>query len=97
MVDLIDAFFEGFKQIVSWVTQLFKDGLRSGYDTLSKVLFGTPTPQTDGVFIFGEPTNPPWQEIREALVGGEIMLVALLLLAMSVQGRHTIRIFCCVE
>jgi len=93
MVDLIDAFFEGFKQIVSWVTQLFKDGLRSGYDTLSEVLFGTPTPQTDGAFIFGEPTNAPWQEIREALVGGEIMLVALLLLAMSVQGRHTIRIF----
>jgi len=56
-------------------------------------MFGTPTPQTDGVFVFGEPTNAPWSTIQDALVGGEVMLIALLLLIMSVQGRHTIRIF----
>jgi len=36
---------------------------------------------------------PPWPAIQEGLIGGEIMLIALLLLVMSVQGRHTIRIF----
>ena len=93
MVDLIDVVLEGFKNVVEWVIGLFMDGLRSGYQTLTEAMFGTPTPQTDGAFVFGEPTNAPWPAIREALVGGEIMLVALLLLVMSVQGRHTIRIF----
>jgi type IV secretion system protein TrbL len=69
------------------------DGLRSGYQTLTEAMFGTPTPQTDGTFIFGDPSNAPWPAIQDGLVGGEIMLIALLLLVMSVQGRHTIRIF----
>ena len=69
------------------------DGLTTGYNILTEEMFGTPTPQTDGVFVFGEPTNAPWSTIQDALVGGEVMLIALLLLIMSVQGRHTIRIF----
>ena len=93
MVDLIDVVLEGFKDVVDWVIGLFMDGLTTGYNTLTEELFGTPTPQTDGAFVFGEPSNAPWTTIQEALVGGEIMLIALLLLLMSVQGRHTIRIF----
>ncbi|ELY84396.1 hypothetical protein [Natrinema gari] len=93
MVDLIDVFVEGAKDVVEWFTELFMDGLRSGYNTLTEGIFGTPTPQTNGPFVFGDPTNAPWSAIQDALVGGEIMLIALLLLVMSVQGRHTIRIF----
>lgn len=93
MVDLIDVVLEGFKDVVEWVIGLFMDGLRSGYQTLTEAMFGTPTPQTDGTFIFGEPSNAPWPAIQDGLVGGELMLISLLLLVMSVQGRHTIRIF----
>jgi len=93
MVELIDVFLEGFKDAVDWVTGLFMDGLRSGYRTLTETMFGTPTPQTDGAFVFGTPNNAPWPAIRDGLLGGEIMLIALFLLVMSVQGRHAIRIF----
>ncbi|WP_276274194.1 hypothetical protein [Haloarcula litorea] len=93
MVDLIDVVLEGIKGVVDWFIGLFMDGLRSGYQTLTEEMFGTPTPHTDGAFIFGQPSNAPWPAIQEGLVGGEIMLIALLLLVMSVQGRHTIRIF----
>ncbi|AKH98673.1 MULTISPECIES: hypothetical protein [Halobacteriaceae] len=93
MVDLIDVVLEGIKDVVEWFIGLFMDGLRSGYQTLTEGMFGTPTPQTDGAFIFGEPSNAPWPAIQDGLVGGEIMLISLLLLVMSVQGRHTVRIF----
>jgi type IV secretion system protein TrbL len=93
MVDLIDVVLEGFKEVVDWIVGLFMDGLRSGYETLTEEMFGTPTPETDGAFVFGEPGNAPWPSIQDALVGGEIMLISLLLLVMCVQGRHTIRIF----
>ncbi|WP_267644150.1 hypothetical protein [Haloarchaeobius amylolyticus] len=93
MPDLIDVVLEGFKDIVKWVVGLFMEGLRTGYETLSEAMFGTPTPETDGAFIFGEPTNFPWPALREATVGGEVMLISLLLLVMSVQGRHAVRIF----
>ncbi|MFC6723486.1 hypothetical protein ACFQE1_03595 [Halobium palmae] len=93
MVDLIDVVLEGFKDVVDWIIGLFMDGLTTGYNNLTEEMFGTPTPQTNGAFVFGEPTNAPWSTIQDTLVGGEIMLIALLLLVMSVQGRHTIRIF----
>ncbi|ELZ32651.1 hypothetical protein C474_07532, partial [Halogeometricum pallidum JCM 14848] len=78
MVDLIDVVLEGFKDVVDWIIGLFMDGLTTGYNALTEEMFGTPTPQTNGVFIFGEPTNAPWSTIQDALVGGEIMLIALL-------------------
>jgi type IV secretion system protein TrbL len=93
MVDLIDVVLEGFKEVVDWFVGLFMDGLRSGYETLTEEMFGTPTPDTNGAFVFGEPQNAPWSAIQDALVGGEIMLISLLLLVMCVQGRHTVRIF----
>src|SRR6056297_2574523 len=93
MVDLIDVVLEGIKGVVDWLIGLFMDGLVTGYETLTEGMFGTPTPETDGAFVFGQPTNSPWPALQDALVGGEIMLLALLLLVMSVQGRHTVRIF----
>ena len=93
MVDLIDVVLEGIKDTVDWFIGLFMSGLRSGYQSLSEAMFGTPTPKTDGPFVFGEPTNQPWIQIQDSLVGGEVVVIALLLLVMSVQGRHVIRIF----
>ncbi|GAA0307183.1 hypothetical protein [Halarchaeum salinum] len=93
MVDLIGVVLQGFKDAVSWFTGLFMQGLTTGYQQLSTHMFGTPTPQTDGAFVFGQPTNAPWESIHHALIGGEIMIVSLLLLVVCVQGRHLIRIF----
>lgn len=86
---IVAAMFEFFGQI----SEDFTKGLKAGYRDLGAALFGTPTPETDGVFIVGKPTNSPWPGIHDALVGGEVMLVALALLLIAVQGRHTLRIF----
>ncbi|GGN24755.1 hypothetical protein [Halarchaeum nitratireducens] len=93
MVDLIDVVLQSFKDAVNWFTGLFMQGLRHGYHTLTVDTFGTPTPNTHSGFVFGQPTNAPWQAIRHALVGGQIMMISLLLLVICVQGRHLIRIF----
>ena len=93
MVDLIDVVLEGIQNSVDWFVGLFMDGLRSGYRTLSEAMFGTPTPETNGPFVFGDPTNQPWIQLQDTLVGGEIIVISLLLLVMSVQGRHAIRVF----
>lgn len=93
MVDLIDVVLEGTKDVVDWFIGVFLDGLVTGYEALTEGMFGTPTPETNGAFVFGQPTNAPWPAIQDALVGGEVVILALLLLVMSVQGRHTVRIF----
>lgn len=93
MVDLIDIVLEGAKEAVWWFAGLYLEGLRSGYRSLTAETFGTPTPETDGTFVFGTPTEGLWPELQDSLVGGEIMLTALLLLIISVQGRHVVRIF----
>ena len=93
MVDLVDVVLEGVKGVVDWFIELFMDGLRSGYQTLTESMFGTPTPQTSGGYVFGEAITAPWSAIQDALVGGDIMLISLLLLVVGVQARHTIRIF----
>jgi len=54
MVDLVDVVLEGFKGVVDWSIELFMDGLRSGYQTLTENMFGTPTPQTDSGFVLGK-------------------------------------------
>lgn len=82
-----------FEDGVNLVTGWFRDGLAEGYQVISSVLFGTPTPVTRGSFVFGPPTNDPWPTLYDALVGGEITVLALLTLVIAVQGRHVIRIF----
>jgi hypothetical protein len=82
-----------FEDAVNKLIEWFQKGLTDGYEAITAQVFGTPTPETDGSFVFGQPSNIPWEQIYSSLVAGEIMLVALLLLVMCVQGRHTIRIF----
>ncbi|SFK66722.1 hypothetical protein SAMN04487950_0484 [Halogranum rubrum] len=93
MVDLIDIVLEGFKQVISWVTSQFIKELEVGYSALTQSLFGTPTPTTDGNFVFGAPTSEPWISIHDGLVGGDVLFISLLLLIVSVQARHLLRIF----
>jgi hypothetical protein len=82
-----------FEDIVRFVTTWFRTGLTEGYETLTPLVFGTPTPTTKGTLVFGTPVNAPWPMLHDVLVGGEVTLLALLVLAVSVQGRHTVRIF----
>jgi hypothetical protein len=82
-----------FEDAIQLVTNWFQSGLREGYQTLTPLLFGTPTPTTKGALVFGEPTNAPWPMLHDSLVGGEVTLLALLTLVVSVQGRHAIRVF----
>ncbi|MFP9061636.1 hypothetical protein ACLI4R_14005 [Natrialbaceae archaeon A-chndr2] len=90
---LSDIGIKWFEDAVDKLIEWFQEGLADGYDAVTAQVFGTPTPETDGAFVFGQPSNTPWEEIHGNLVAGEIMLVSLLLLVMCVQGRHTIRIF----
>ncbi|PCR90484.1 hypothetical protein [Natrinema ejinorense] len=90
---LSDVGIKWFEDAVDKIIDWFQEGLTDGYDAITAQIFGTPTPETDGAFVFGQPSNAPWVEIYSSLVAGEIMLVALLLLVTCVQGRHTIRIF----
>ncbi|MCU4975038.1 hypothetical protein OB955_20245 [Halobacteria archaeon AArc-m2/3/4] len=82
-------FEDAVETVISW----FQDGLTEGYNEITESIFGTPVPETDGSFVFGSPTNEPWTNLYSSLVAGEITLLALLILVVCVQGRHTIRIF----
>lgn len=90
---LTDIGLKWFEDAIDQLIEWFSQGLTEGYGVLTEQAFGTPTPETDGSFVFGQPSNAPWVQIHESLVVGEIMLLSLLLLVMCVQGRHTIRIF----
>ncbi|GAB3411413.1 hypothetical protein GCM10027435_02980 [Haloparvum alkalitolerans] len=92
-ISLVDVGVQWFQDIVDKGIEWFQDGLISGYESVTESIFSTPTPQTGEPFGFGVPTNEPWKTIYGDLVGGEIMIVALLLLITCVQGRNTIRIF----
>ncbi|TMT86966.1 hypothetical protein E2L06_10265 [Haloterrigena sp. H1] len=90
---LSDVGIKWFEDAIDKLIEWFQEGLADGYAAITAQVFGTPTPETDGAFVFGQPSNTPWDSIHSNLVSGEIMLVALLLLVMCVQGRHAIRIF----
>ena len=92
-MDLVDFGLQWFEDIVERVTEWFETGLSDGYREITEELFGTPTPETQDTFVFGSPQNEPWSALYDSLVAGEIMLLALLLLVICVQGRHTVRIF----
>ena len=92
-ISLVDVGLQWFKDAVNVVIDWFHQGIAAGYEAITESLFDTPLPETDGSFAFGTPTNEPWTDLYDALVGGEIMLLGLLILVICVQGRHTIRIF----
>ncbi|WP_435196383.1 hypothetical protein [Natronomonas sp. EA1] len=85
-----------FEDIVGQVTSWFTEELVSGYQTLTNELFSTPLPQESGVdVVFGIPgsSDEPWYSIYQSVVGGEMMILGLVVLFLSVQARHFVRIF----
>lgn len=93
MVSLVGSVFDGIKRIFEWVVGLFLDGLTGGYRGLDADTFGTPLPDGATDLVFGRPTDQPWATLYDTLVGGEMTLLALFVLLVSVQGRHLLRIF----
>jgi len=93
---LSDFGLEWFKDILGQITDWLKEQLSTGYQTLSTELFGTPLPdQTGPSSLFGAPApaDSPWYDIYHSVVGGEIMILSLIILFLTVQGRHFLRIF----
>lgn len=82
-----------FSDVIGVVTNWLREMLTDGYESINAELFGTTLPQTDGNFVLGTPTNGPWTTIHSAVVGGEITLLALLVLVCTVQAHHFLRIF----
>ncbi|QKG92062.1 hypothetical protein HPS36_04085 [Halorubrum salinarum] len=85
----IQWFLDTFKQVVEW----FDDGIKNGYRELTEAIFGTPLPESNNGLPVGDPQNEPWIQLYDALVAGEITLIAFLILVVCVQGRHVLRIF----
>jgi len=95
-IPLSDFGVKWFEDIVGKVTEWFTNEITKGYETLTNELFKTPLPEGAGTnVVFGSPASgdEPWHSIYQSVVGGEIMLLALLMLFLAVQGRHFIRIF----
>jgi hypothetical protein len=85
-----------FEDIISQIGRWFREQLKTAYTELTQSFFSTPTPEGGGLeAVFGAPASgdEPWHTIYESVVGGEIMLLALLTLFLAVQGRHFVRIF----
>ena len=96
MLPLADFGVKWFGDIVDRLILWFTQSLANGYDALSRETLSTPTPAGSGIDrVFGRPaqSDEPWHSIYEATVAGEIMVFALLILFLCVQGRHFIRIF----
>ncbi|MFP9193887.1 hypothetical protein ACLI4Q_19955 [Natrialbaceae archaeon A-CW1-1] len=90
---LSDIGIKWFEDAIDKLIEWFHEGLTEAYNAITAQVFGTTTPETDGTFVFGQPTNAPWEQIYGSLVTGDVMIISLLLLVMCVQGRHAIRIF----
>jgi hypothetical protein len=85
-----------FTDIINKITEWFGSELTRGLRNLTTEFFGTPIPEGSGTeVIFRAPTasDEPWHSIYGSVVAGEIMVLALLLLFLAVQGRHFVRIF----
>ncbi|TKX86561.1 hypothetical protein EXE43_07695 [Halorubrum sp. SS5] len=92
-ISLTDVGFQWFVDILNQVVEWFTEGIREGYRAITEALFGTPVPETPNGLPIGEPQSQPWTQLYDALVAGEITLIAFLILIICVQGRHTLRIF----
>lgn len=98
MVDLslVDIGQQWFEDIVATIIEWFVRLLTEGLERLQNDLFGTPLPEGSGtqrVFGAPPPSDEPWHSIYGAVVAGEVMVFALLILLLAVQGRHFVRIF----
>jgi type IV secretion system protein TrbL len=85
-----------FEDIVRRITEWFTTELTSGLRTELISLLDTPLPEGQGTeLIFAKPPDSDglWHSIYESTVAGETMAFALLILFLSVQTRHFIRIF----
>ena len=95
-LSLADVGLQWFKDIVATVTKWFVTLITDGLEQFQNGLFGTPLPDGSGTGrVFGAPaaSDEPWHSIYEAVVAGEVMMFALIILFLSVQGRHFARIF----
>ena len=92
-VSLTDVGFQWFIDILNQIIEWFTEAVVNGYRAITETLFGTPTPETPNGLPLGEPQNQPWTQLYDALVAGEVTLIAFLVLIVCVQGRHTLRIF----
>lgn len=95
-IPFTDIGLKWFKDIVNKVIDWFGGQISSGLRNLTNDFFGTPLPEGSGTdVIFNDPGiyDEPWHTIYEAVVGGEVMMLSLLILFVIVQGRHTARIF----
>ncbi|MFD1514101.1 hypothetical protein [Halomarina rubra] len=93
---LVDFGVKWFTDIVGTIIGWFASELADGLNSIASDFFRTPLPSGSGSnVVFGTPSSSdqPWQSIYQSVVAGETMLIALLILALFVQGRHAIRIF----
>ncbi|MDR9431933.1 MAG: hypothetical protein RI568_14710 [Natronomonas sp.] len=96
MVSFADFGLRWFDDIVGQLIVWFHQLLTGGYEALAQETLTTPTPGGSGldrVFAKPAPSDEPWHSIYEATVAGEMLLFALIVLFVCVQGRHFIRIF----
>jgi hypothetical protein len=95
-IPFADFGLKWFEDILGQVKRWFTEQLRNGVQQMEDAFFGTPLPDGSGtglVFQPPAPSNEPWRSIYDATVGGETMLFGLLVLFLTVQGRHFARIF----
>ena len=85
-----------FEDIVGRVTDWFVKELVTGYEEFLRGSFATPLPEGQGIdLIFTPPAESDgiWHSIYESTVAGETTVFALVILFLTVQGHHFIRIF----
>jgi hypothetical protein len=95
-IPFADFGLKWFEDIVGQVTDWFTASLTDGYESLTRSFFSTPTPDggdLETVFAAPASDDAPWYGIYEGVVGGEVMIIALLVLFLAVQGRHFVRLF----
>ncbi|MFC7324163.1 hypothetical protein ACFQMF_06155 [Halorubrum rutilum] len=92
-ISLTDVGYQWFIEITEQITEWFIEGTTNGYRDLTEALFGTPVPESTNSLPLGAPQNVPWTRLHEALVAGEVTLVAFLILVLCIQARNTLQIF----
>jgi type IV secretion system protein TrbL len=95
-VPFADFGLKWFTDIVEKISEWFGQEITQSYRNIASDFFGTPLPDGSGadlIFKMPDQGDEPWHSIYESVVAGEIMILALLLLFVGVQGRHFVRIF----